>query len=155
LYPPPGNTTTAAPVFFPFGANTVSVGTDTFPNRTSGLPAIFSLVAVDVSPSGPFVVSGPGAPFGHKVSTTCPGPTGHPVDCATDAPQQTAIIKPNRTRRILKILPWLTAIIAAYPTARKAVTRTQHERCTNKDGHCQQLLLCSFVVVPVLFVTIP
>src|SRR6202040_2935976 len=100
LYAPPGNTPTPAPLPAPFGSYTVSVGTDTFPTRATHLPATSGLAAVEVSPSGPVVVFGPGAPFGQSVNTACSAPAGQLVDCAQPTPQPTTNKKPATTSRI-------------------------------------------------------
>src|ERR1700690_700239 len=53
LYPPPGNTTTAAPVLLSFGAKIVMVGRDTLLTSVHGLPATGSATVSAVSSSGP------------------------------------------------------------------------------------------------------
>ena len=70
LYPPPGNTTTAAPVFLPFGVYTVMVGVETLPSRTTGRPAIRLSFAVVMSASGGMFADSPGATPGHTGNVT-------------------------------------------------------------------------------------
>ena len=81
-YPPPGNTTTAVPVLFSFGAYSVSVGSETCPSRTSSLPAISGSFGVVVSTSGAGFAGASGAPFGHKCNVMCPGAGCHAGVCA-------------------------------------------------------------------------
>ena len=52
--------------------------------------------------AGP-IAAAPGDPFGHSVTTACPAPTGHPVDCAIANPQLTITIRAQNLR-IAKIL---------------------------------------------------
>src|SRR5262249_3229525 len=70
-YPPPGNTTTAAPFAFSFGRNKLIVGFETFPIRMTALFATTRSFAVVVLPSGPVTVDTPGAPFGQSSSVAC------------------------------------------------------------------------------------
>src|ERR1035438_3638605 len=91
LYPPPGKTTTAAPVLFACGATySVMVGTVTSPSRMMGRPAIGLSVGLVVSCSGPgggagvgFApgaadVVGVGTPLGQIGICVCPAEGGQP-----------------------------------------------------------------------------
>src|SRR5665213_38686 len=76
LYPPPGNTTTAAPVFLIFGENTVIVGMETLVRRIKGRPATRrSLAIVRLLSAGGFAGS-PGARPGHTGKVRCSGSGG-------------------------------------------------------------------------------
>src|ERR1700678_3525431 len=69
--PPPGSTTTAAPVFFPFGAYTVIVGRVTLLTHVHGLPA--TGLSDCPSVSGPETGFASGATPGHIGIWVCPG----------------------------------------------------------------------------------
>ncbi len=72
LYPPPGNTNTAAPVFFSLGGvYTVIVGFPTSVKRTRRRPAMSGLLSVVVSCSTSAALS-PGAPLGQISDRSLP-----------------------------------------------------------------------------------
>jgi len=78
--PPPGITTTAAPVFLPWGAYTVSVGCVTLVTEVTGFPANSSLPTVAVS--GPGTDCLPGGLPGQIGIWTCPPDGSQAVACA-------------------------------------------------------------------------
>src|SRR6185437_9567588 len=82
--PPPGNTTTAIPVFFPVGAYIVIVGCVTLSTQMTGLPPTRE-------PESVFIVSGPGTACasgtvpGHIGICACPGDGCQICVCAIEA----------------------------------------------------------------------
>jgi hypothetical protein len=61
LYPPPGNTTTAAPLFFTFDEYRVIVGSETLLSRVTGSPATYLSLLEDVVVSASGFDCAPGA----------------------------------------------------------------------------------------------
>ena len=70
----------------------MSVGTETWPRRTSGLPAMRFSFGVVVSASGGWLGASPGATPGQRLIVVCDGDGGHPEGgvCAVAAKAQDA-----------------------------------------------------------------
>ena len=80
--PPPGNTTTATPVFFAVGEYTVIVGRVTFFTQTYCFPATWSSLPVVFASSGPGTGCASGTAPGHIGTCVYPGAGCHAAVCA-------------------------------------------------------------------------
>src|SRR5579859_1680981 len=92
--PPPGNTTTATPVFFPFGEYIVIVGRQTLLTQTQGLPATRWSFTV-VTYSGPGTGCASGTAPGHIGCCLCPGDGCQTGACALRPPNENITQRAN------------------------------------------------------------
>src|SRR5208283_2402140 len=120
-YPPPGNTTTAAPLLLPAGVYRVIVGEDTLVRRTSGFPAIRLSLAEVASTSDPGFDWG----CGHRGRVIWPG-VGSQADFWANKPTD----RPAMAARTSRCMRMIRVSIIGVAAMMAAGARLGNKKCT-------------------------